>query len=146
MKKIFVQLLNQISKLNNPFQLAGFMISSIFILIIFSIAQEVLIKILSFIALFTILLFFLPFFNKYIEYLKHRDWNKKTNEYLKAQDPMKSPAYVATVGLERTKGKESAYNHVIEEIKNLETSSIPNDQKIQKLKERIISTLNSLNN
>lgn len=146
MKKVIVTYLNQISKLNNHWQLAGFIISSIVLLIIFSIAQEIFIKVLTIIALFTTVFFFLPFFREYIEYLEHKDWNKKTNEYLKAQDPTKSPAYVATVGLERIKGEKSAYNHMIKEIEELEISHIPIEQKFQKLKERTKGALNSLNN
>ncbi len=65
---------------------------------------------------------------------------------LKAQDPSKSPANIAASGIERNAGKKIAYNHVLEEIKELRQNGKNEKQILAILEERIKGAMNSLTN
>lgn len=145
MKNLLKELSKKITQISNRFQYAAF-INLVCLIVIYFLHDVLIIKSVAVLAILTSLIFFEPYFTTFIDYLKSKNWNKETSDYMKAQDPNKSPASIAARGIERNAGKKIAYSHVLEEIRELRQNGKNEKHILATLEERINGAINSLTN
>lgn len=149
MDRLFILFLNKLKEIKNLNQLSGFtalvFVFAIFITIAFAKQNGVyplsILLLVGFSMLLIFILTIIAFVNgQFFEYLKSKDWNRRTNEYLKSVDPSKTPAGIASSEFRLNEGKKLAYRHCLEEIAHIQN----NNESIDTLKDRVQGALNSI--
>ena len=150
MEKTLGKFLDTLKYVQNTKQLIAFLVL-ILVLILFvfisfgmtengSYSLTVLLFCLVLVSIITILIMFVFISDNYFEYLKSKDWNKNTSDFLKSQDQTKTPAYIAASQVKYNEGKKFAYKHCLKEIDSVTNTGV----SLSELKQRIKGAINSM--